>query len=92
MHLEGTEEPKTNPSVSQQEEQPDATEGEVITDYDPDVDYEESEPKNEPGAQKEKEEHSDTEYANIEIPCNGTFHQKMMPCNVRQRIKCVHQE
>ena len=27
-----------------------------------------------------------------EIPCDGTFHQRMMPCNVTQRIQQVHQE
>ena len=39
--LKRAEEPETNPSVPQQEVQPDATEG---------VDYEGSEPKNEPVA------------------------------------------
>ena len=63
----GTEEPETNTSVPQQEKQPDAAEGKVIIDYNPDVDYEGSEPKNEPVAWEEKEENSDTEYANIEM-------------------------
>ena len=64
----GTEEPETNVSVPQQEEQPDAAEGEVIVDNDPDVYYEGSEPEIEPVAQEEKEENSDAEYANMEIP------------------------
>ena len=50
---EGTDESETNASVPQQEEQPDATVGKVIVDYDPDVDYEGTEPKNEPDAQVE---------------------------------------
>ena len=36
--------------------------------YDPYVDYEVSEPKIQPVAQEEKEENSDAEYANMEIP------------------------
>ena len=42
---EGTEEPETKPSAPQQEEQPDTTEGEVITDFNPDVDYEGQDPR-----------------------------------------------
>ena len=53
---EVAEESETNPSVPQQEEQPDSTEGKVIADYDPDLDYEGSEPKNEPVTQEQKEE------------------------------------
>ena len=37
---EGTEDLETNPSVPQQEEQPDATEGKVIADNSPVLDYE----------------------------------------------------
>ena len=44
----GTEGPKTNPCVPQQEKQPNATAGKDIVDYDPEVDYEGSESKNEP--------------------------------------------
>ena len=68
---EGTEELKTNPIVPEKEEQADAIEGEDIADYNPDVDYEGSESKIEPVAQEEKEENSDAEYANMEIPCVG---------------------
>ena len=60
----GTEELETD---CQQEEQPDAAEGKVMVDYNMDIDYEGSEPKNEPVAQKEKEENSDVEYVNVEI-------------------------
>ena len=47
---ESTEEPETNPSVPQQKEQLDTAEGKFIVEYSPDVDYEGSEPKNEPVA------------------------------------------
>ena len=43
--------PETNYNVTQQEEQPDAREAKVIVDYDPDIGYEGSEPKNEPVGQ-----------------------------------------
>ena len=62
---EGAEEPQTNISVSQQEEQTNAAEGKVIADYEPDVDYkpEGSEPKIKPV--KEVEENSDAEYLKL---------------------------
>ena len=60
----GTEEPDIDPF---QEEQPDATEGKVIADYDLDVDYEGLEPENKPVAQAEVEENSNAEYAKMEI-------------------------
>ena len=59
-----------NPSVPQQEEQTDATEGKDIVDFNSNVDYEGSEPKNKPVAQQQKEEDS---YAKIELPQDGTF-------------------
>ena len=62
---EGLEEPDI---VHQQEEQPDASECKVTADYNPDVDYEGTEPENEPVAQAEVEENSKAEYAEIEIP------------------------
>ena len=58
---EGAEEPETNSSVPQQEGQSDAKEGEVIADYDLDIDYEGSDPKNKLVAQAEKEEDPDAE-------------------------------
>ena len=51
---QGAEEPETNTSVPQQEEQSDATEGKVIADNNPNVDCEGSEPKNEPVIRKRK--------------------------------------
>ena len=59
---EGTNEPETNPNVPHQEEQPDATEGEVIADYNPDVDQEGSEPENEQVPKEQKEEDPDATY------------------------------
>ena len=81
---------KTNPSVPQQEEHTDTAEGKVIADYDPHVDYERSESRNEPDAQGEKEENSDAEYMKMEIPHAGTFCLRMTYCNVLQRILHVH--
>ena len=37
-------------------------------------------------------ENSNVEHANMEIPWAGTFHQRMMPCNIMQRIQWVHWE
>ena len=64
---EDKEEAERNPSVLQQELQPDTTEGEDIAKYDLDVDYQQSEPKNEAVAQEKKEENSHAEYAKMEI-------------------------
>ena len=44
LQTEDAKEPETDP---QQEKRPDTTEGKVIVDDNPDVDYEGSEPKNE---------------------------------------------
>ena len=68
LQSEGKEEPETNPSVPQQEEQPDATEGNDIVEYDPDIDYEGSEPKNEWVAQEQKEKDPGAKYAKMELP------------------------
>ena len=76
---EHAEEPETNPSAPQQEGWPDAAKGKVIVDYGPNIDYAGSEPKIELVAQEEKEENSNAEYANMEIPCKGTFFQRMIP-------------
>ena len=62
------EEPERDP---QQEDQPDATGGKDIEDYDQDVDYEGSEPKVEQSAQEQREVDHDAEYANMEIPKMG---------------------
>ena len=48
-----------------------------------------SEPKNETVAQEGKEENSNAEYANMEIPQAWTFCQRMMACKVLQKIQWV---
>ena len=80
-------EPERDP---QQEEQPDAAEGKVIADYNPDADYEESGPKVQPDAQEQREVDPDSEYSKIEIPRDGTFHQKMMPWEMYMGVLQVH--
>ena len=74
---EGAEEPETNPSVLQQEEQADTTEGEVIADCKPVIDYypERSDPETEPVNCIEEAVNSTAEYVKIEIPLDGTFKQ-----------------
>ena len=64
----------------------------VIVDYNLEVDYERTEPENETVSQEEKEENSDAEYVNMDVPQAGTLHQRMMPCNALQRNQKVHQE
>ena len=56
LQQEGEIEPEKNP---QQGEQPDATEGKLIADYNPDIYYEGQEPKVEQDAQKQREDDSD---------------------------------
>ena len=92
LQPEGKEEPETNPTVSQHEVQSDTTEGKVIADYNSDVNYEGSEPEDEPVAQEEKEGNSDAEYANMEISYAGTFCQRMMPLNNMWMIQQINQE
>ena len=65
LQQEGIEEPERDP---QQEDQPDAIGGEDIVDYNPDVDYEGSEPKVKQSAQEQREVHPDTEYVKMNIP------------------------
>ena len=84
---EGIEELERNP---QQEDQQDATGGEDISDYNLDVDYEGSEPKVEQSAQEQREVEPDREYVNMEIPQDGTFHQRMMPGDEYIVILWVH--
>ena len=71
LQPEGIEKPVIYPSVPWQEEQSDAKKGKIVADYNLDVDYTGSEPKNELVTQEEKEENSDTVYMNMKIPCNG---------------------
>ena len=84
---EGVEEPEWDPH---QEDQPDATEGKDIADYNPDVGYERSEAKVEQSAQEQREVDPDAEYVNMEIPQEGTFHQRMMPWEQYMGIVWVH--
>ena len=84
---EGMEEPVRDP---QQEEQSDATEGEVIADYGPDVDYEGSVPKVEPDAQDQRKVDSDAEYAKMKMPREETLHQRIMPWETYTGILWVH--
>ena len=89
---EDTEELETNHIVPQQEEQLDAAEGKVIADYDLDIDYEGSEPKNEPVTQEEKDKDPNAECASMKILCTGTFCQRMILCNVLKSIQWVQRE
>ena len=84
---EGTEEPEQDP---QQENQSDTTEGKDTADYDLDVDYEGSEPDVVPVAQVEREVDPDAQYANMDIPCDGTLHQRMMPEEQYKEILQAH--
>ena len=84
---EGIEEPERDP---QQEDQPDATGGKDIADYNPDIDYEGSEPKVKQSAQEQREVDPDAEYAEMEIPQDGTLHQRMMPWEQYMGILWVH--
>ena len=62
---EGVEEHERDP---QQGEQPDATGGKDIADYDPDIDCEGPEPEVEQSAQEQREVDPDAEFAEMEIP------------------------
>ena len=84
---EGTEEPERD---RQQEDQPDATGGKDIEDDNPDIDYEGSEPNVEQSAPEQREVDPDAEYVNMEIPQEGTFHQRMMPWEQYMGIVWVH--
>ena len=54
---EGTDKLETIPIGTQQKEQTDTIEGEVIADYEPELEYEleESDPENKPDAQEEED-------------------------------------
>ena len=75
LQQEGAEEPKRD---HQQEEQPDASEGKDIVDYDLDVDNEGSKPEVDPVAQDQSEVGPGAEYVKMKLPCDGTLHQRMM--------------
>ena len=84
---EHIEEPERDP---QQEDQQDATEDKDIADYNQDVDYEGSEPEVEQSAQEQREVDPDAEFAEMEIPQDGTLHQRMMPQEQYMGILRVH--
>ena len=50
----------SNSLIATRRMQPDTTECKVMVDYNLDIEYEGSEPNNEPVAQEEKDENSDT--------------------------------
>ena len=87
LQQEGTEEPERDP---QQEDQPDATEGKDIADYDPDIDCEVSEPKVEQSAQEQRKVDPDAEYVEMDIPSDGTLRQRMMSWEQYMGIMWVH--
>ena len=66
----GAKEPERDP---QQEDQPDAAEGKDIADYNLDIDCVGSVPEVEPVMQDERKVDPDAEYANMEIPHDGTI-------------------
>ena len=47
-------------------------------------------PENEPVAQDQREVNPDTEYAKMEIPHDGTLHQRVMPWDKYMGIMLVH--
>ena len=83
---EGAEEPERDP---QQGEQPDTTEGKDIADYNPDIDYEGSEPKVEPDTKEQREDDPDAAYMKMEMPRNGILCQRMMPWETYTRMLWV---
>ena len=87
LQQERTEEPERDP---QQEDQPDTIGGEDIEDYDPDVDFEGSEPEVEQSAPEQREVDPDAVHANMEIPPIWTLHQRMMPWEQYMGILQVH--
>ena len=74
----------------QQEDQQDATEGKDIADYNLDVDFEGSEHEVEQSAQEQKAVDPDAEYAEIEIPQDGTHCQRIVPWEQYMGILQIH--
>ena len=91
LQPKGEEEPKTNPSVPQQEEQADATEGKVIADQELDVDYEQEESDPEKSIKQKKSLTSNTEYAKMELTCKKTLQQMSMIFKDAESIEHLHQ-
>ena len=86
----GVVEPKTNPSVPQQEEQRNVVESKVMADDNLDVDHESEGSHPDIEAVNEEEENSDAEYAKMELPQDRTLCQRSMNGKVAERIKRVH--
>ena len=88
LQSKGKDKPETNPSVPQQEEQPDATEDkDIVVDYDPG-----SEPKSALVTQEQKEEDPNAEYGKMELLQQETFYQIMIPWEMMKGIQWVHRE
>ena len=89
---ERTGEPEITPSFPQQEEESGAINGEVVADYKSDVDYEPegSDPEIKPVNHIQEKEDPEAEYAKMEIPCQGTVHQRSMSCKVAEAFEHIH--
>ena len=64
--------------------------GGPVADYDPDEDYEDSEPEVEPVIQVKREVNPDAEFANMDILHKWTLHRRMMPQDLHMRILLLH--
>ena len=82
---EGTEEPEIDP----RQEEKQMTQKAKLQEMKIWLQTEGLEPKNETVAQEGKEENSNAEYANMEIPQAWTIYQNMMSCKVVQKIQWV---
>ena len=83
------EEPETNSSVPQHEEQIDAAECEVLADYNSDINYKPEGSDPDIDAVHKEEENSYAEYVKMKLQV-GTLHQRTINCKVAERIKWVH--
>ena len=72
----------------------DATYGENTADYELDIDYrsEGSDPEIKLVNQVDKKVNSDTDYAKMGQPCQGTMQQRQMNSRIAERIEHVHQQ
>ena len=92
LQPEGAEETQKNINVPWQEESSDAAEDESITDYELDVDYkpEGSDPEIKADAQEE-ERNFNAEHIKMELPQQGTLHQRPLNHRVAEKIQLLHQ-
>ena len=90
--IECAAEPENSLSIMQLEEQVDAEEGEVIVNYEPDVDYdpEGPDPNTQPVTQEEEEENFDAEHVKMELLYQGTLRKWTMHHQVHDWIWHVH--